>query len=103
MPRQDLKSLLQYYDSFGWVPTIGGALALDLMGDKSGLFGDVDRFSVVVKNINGLSSERFIAATSLNTVNDRKYGPDYYRTFFILYLLLFGLTMGCIVWLLPIG
>lgn len=81
MPRRDLKSLLEYYDCFGWVPTVGGALALDLMGDKSGLFGDVDRHAVVVKNYNGLSSERFIAATSLLTVNDRKHGSDYGRTF----------------------
>jgi len=80
-PKSNLLPLLGHYDCFGWVPTIGGALSLDLTGSFTNLFGDVDRHSVVFKNYAGLSSEHFIAATSLSTVNDSKCGPDYDRSF----------------------
>ncbi len=77
----NLKPFLNFYDAFGWIPTIRGALSLDLMGNKNKIWGDVDRYAVEFINYRDLSSERFIAATSLHNVSDSKYGEDYVRTF----------------------
>lgn len=78
---RSIKPLLNIYDAFGWIPTIRGALSLDLMGDSTNMWGDVDRHAVAFVNFEGLSSERFIAATTLHNVSDSKYGKDYIRTF----------------------
>lgn len=77
----DIKPLLNCFDAFGWIPTLRGALSLDLMGESSHMLGDVDRFSVEIINHVGLSTERFLAATSLHNVSDSKYGKDYIRCF----------------------
>mgnify|MGYP000885419012 CR=1 FL=1 len=79
--QRDLHRLLEKFDCFGWVPSIRGALSLDLTGQFSNILGDVDCHSVVVKNFNKLTSEQFVAATSLISVNDRKHGDDYDRLF----------------------
>lgn len=78
---RDISPLLEIYDAFGWIPTIRGALSLDLMGDSANMWGDVDRHAVAFVNFDGFSSERFIAATTLQNVSDTKYGKDYVRTF----------------------
>lgn len=77
----DIKPLLKYYDAFGWIPTIRAALSLNLMGKQNKIWGDVDRYAVEFIAYNGLSSERFIVATSLHNVSDSKYGEDFIRTF----------------------
>lgn len=77
----DLKPILNSFDAFGWIPTIRGALALDLMGDSKLMWGDVDRYSVVFSEYTGLSSQRYIAATTFHNVSDSKYGEDYVRSF----------------------
>lgn len=77
----DLKPLIEKYDCFAWVPTIRGALSLDLIDNSSNLLGDVDKYSVAIKHHDGLSTEHYIAATSLLTVNDRKSGKEICRTF----------------------
>lgn len=73
--------LLNYYDAFGWIPTIRGALSLNLMGWRNVIWGDVDRYVAEFKNYSGLRSERYIAATSFHNVSDSKYGDNYIRTF----------------------
>ena len=66
----ELQSLVGICDCFGWVPTIRGSLSLDLINDANEILGDVDKYSVEVKNYKNLRSEHYIAATSLLTVND---------------------------------
>lgn len=77
----DLKKLVRPFDAFGWIPTIRGALSLDLIDNGKHLLGDVDKYAVEFLCHNGLSSSHYIAATSLLTVNDSKVGEDIYRTF----------------------
>lgn len=77
----DLTPFLKFYDAFGWIPTIRGALSLDLMGMQRQIWGDVDRHAVEFNNFDGLSTERFVVATSLHNVSDSKYGSNYTRTF----------------------
>lgn len=76
-----IKPLLKYHDAFGWIPTIRGALSLDLIGNSKEIWGDVDRYAVDIINHGGLSSERFIAASAFQNVSDSKYGVVYTRTF----------------------
>lgn len=77
----NLRPLLKSYDAFGWIPTIRGALSLDLMGWKNKIWGDVDMHATEFINYDGLSSERFLVATTLHNVSDSKYGKNYIRTF----------------------
>lgn len=77
----NLKKLVRPFDAFGWIPTIRGALSLDLIDKGKHLLGDVDKYAVEFLCHNGLSSSHYIAATSLLTVNDSKVGEDIYRTF----------------------
>lgn len=77
----DLKPILKSFDAFGWIPTLRGALSLDLMGDSKLMWGDVDRYSVVFSEYEGTHSQRYIAATTLHNVSDSKYGEDFVRTF----------------------
>ncbi|MDE6305763.1 MAG: hypothetical protein K2L90_04150 [Muribaculaceae bacterium] len=77
----DLKPLIDKYDCFAWVPTIRGALSLDLIDNSRNLLGDVDKYSVAIRHHKGLTTEHYIAATSLLTVNDRKRGKGICRTF----------------------
>lgn len=79
--KRNLQELLKNFDCFGWVPTVGGALSLDIAGQFSCMLGDVDRHFAIFKNYIGLSSEQFITATSLVSVNDRKHGSIYDRNF----------------------
>lgn len=51
------------------------------MGMQNQIWGDVDRFAVEFNNFDGLSTERFVVATSLHNVSDSKYGSNYTRTF----------------------
>lgn len=77
----NLKSLLGYYDAFGWIPTIRGALSLDLMGGKNQICGQADKYAVSFPDCDGLSTNRFVAGTSYNIVSDSKFGKDITRTF----------------------
>lgn len=77
----NLTSLLSHYDSFAWVPTIKGALSLNLVGLNNNILGDVDRYAIEFKDYNGKHSEHYIVASSLVTVNDTKCGNNYCRTF----------------------
>lgn len=77
----ELQSLLDNYDCFAWIPTIRGSLSLDLITDADEILGDVDKYSVEIKNYKGLHSEHYVAATSLLTVSDSKSGDDYLRSF----------------------
>lgn len=77
----ELQSLMGIYDCFAWIPTIRGSLSLDLITDADEILGDVDKYSVEIKNYKGLHSEHYVAATSLLTVNDSKSGEDYLRSF----------------------
>lgn len=77
----DLKDIIKLYDSFAWLPTIRGALSLDLIENSRNVLGDVDKYVAKFKRYNGVHSEHYIAATSLLTVNDSKFSPDYARTF----------------------
>lgn len=79
--KRDLRELLKKFDCFGWLPTIRGALSLELTGNFSNILGDVDSHSIVIKNYNGLSSEQYVGATSLASVNDRKHEKKYCRKF----------------------
>lgn len=74
-------SLLNKFDAFGWIPTIRGALSLDLIGNSDNLWGDVDKHSVAILNYSKMHAERFVAATSLVNVSDSKYGNNYIRNF----------------------
>lgn len=77
----NLTSILGYYDAFGWIPTIRGALSLDLIGGKNQICGQVDKYAVSFPDCDGLSTQRFITATSYNIVSDSKFGKDITRTF----------------------
>ena len=77
----ELQSLVGVCDCFGWVPTIRGSLSLDLINDANEILGDVDKYSVEIKNYKKLRSEHYLAATSLLTVNDSKVGEDILRSF----------------------
>lgn len=77
----NLKEIVKRYDSFAWLPTIRGALSLDLIENSRNVLGDVDKYVAKFKRHNGVHSEHYIAATSLLTVNDSKFGSDYARTF----------------------
>lgn len=80
-----VKDLLQHYDAFGWVPTIRGALSLDLFNDSSHRFGDVDAYSAAFKYIRGFQSTHYLAATSYESTHDRKHSKKFargFRTFF---------------------
>lgn len=77
----DLKDIIKLYDSFAWLPTIRGALSLDLIENSRNVLGDVDKYVAKFKRYNGVHSEHYIAATSLLTVNDSKFSSDYARTF----------------------
>lgn len=91
----DLKPLLYHFDAFGWIPTIRGALSLDLMGQPDHMLGDVDRFSVDIPNYEGFTAEHYIAATSLHNVSDTKFGKDYVRNFrFFFYASIHDLNEG---------
>lgn len=76
-----LKDIIKLYDSFSWLPTIRGALSLDIINGNNNVLGDVDKFVVTIKQHYGLQSAHYIAATSLHTVNDSKVTSDYVRTF----------------------
>lgn len=76
-----IRGLISNYDCIAWVPTIRGALSLDLVDKAKNILGDVDKYAVSIKNYNGLRSTRYIAATSLLTVNDSKYAKKYTRSF----------------------
>ena len=76
-----LKNLISHYDCISWIPTSRGRLPIDLIDDAKGIIGDVDKYLVRFKKINGFRSERYIIASSLHTVNDRKLGPEYLRSF----------------------
>lgn len=77
----DLKKLISLYDCIAWIPTIRGALSLDLIDNSSDILGDVDKYSVKFNRYNKTNSEHYVVASSLLTVNDRKAGDDYVRTF----------------------
>lgn len=76
-----LQNLICHYDGIGWIPTIRGCLSLDLIDNAKNILGDVDKYSVKFKTINGLRSAHYLFASSLQTVNDSKAGDDYERTF----------------------
>ena len=84
--QNDLNSLLSKFDGFGWIPC-RGVLSLDLMQQLSSskkpphIPGDVDRYLIAFKDHTAFKSEWFIAATSIKTTYDKKYGSDYNRTF----------------------
>lgn len=77
----DFKKLVSKYDCFAWVPTIRGALSLNLITDSENVLGDVDKYAFEIKNYDHLRSEHYIIASSLHTVNDSKVGNEYARTF----------------------
>lgn len=83
----DIVKLLGHYDAFAWIPTIKGGLSLKMVSIKNTLLGDIDKYAVIFKNFLPKSSdtpaksEHYVAASSLMTVNDEKYGIDYCRTF----------------------
>lgn len=77
---EPLQNLISYYDCLGWIPTIRGCLSLDLIDNAESILGDVDKYSVRFKKINGLHSTHYLIASSLLTVNDTKV-IDYVRTF----------------------
>lgn len=54
----DLKPLIEKYDCFAWVPTIRGALSLDLIDNSRNLLGDVDKYSVAIRHHKGLTTEQ---------------------------------------------
>ena len=66
-----LESLIAKCDCFGWVPTIRGALALDLVDGKS-LLGDVDKYAASISDYSEFKSSRYVIATSLVNVDDSK-------------------------------
>lgn len=74
------ESLIRYYDGMGWIPTIRGCLSLDLIDDADCILGDVDKYSIRFKTINGFRSEHYLIASSLLTVNDNKGGINFDRT-----------------------
>ena len=77
-----LESIIAEFDCFGWVPTIRGALALDLVDGKS-LLGDVDKYAASISDYDGFKSSRYVIATSLVNVDDSKSDDndnDYIRT-----------------------
>lgn len=76
-----IQNLIGLYDCIGWIPTIRGCLSLDLIDDASSILGDVDKYSVRFKVINGLHSQHYLIASALLTVNDTKVGRDIDRTF----------------------
>lgn len=82
----DLKDIIKLYDSFAWIPTIRGALSLELIENSKNILGDVDKYVVHFKKYNGVKSEHYIVVTSLLTVNDSKFGSDYARTFRYIFL-----------------
>lgn len=91
----DLKPLLYHFDAFGWIPTIRGALSLDLMGQPEHMLGEVDRFSVDTPCHEGFTTGHYIAATSLLNVFDTKFGEDYIRSFrFFFYASIHDLNEG---------
>ena len=61
----ELQSLVGICDCFGWVPTIRGSLSLDLINDANEILGDVDKYSVEVKNYKDLRS--FLNAMTLGS------------------------------------
>lgn len=76
-----LEKLISLYDCIAWVPSIRGALSLDLVDNANSILGDVDKYSVKFKRTNGLHSEHYIIASSLHTVNDSKVGRHIGRSF----------------------
>ena len=76
-----LEKLISLYDCIAWVPSIRGALSLDLVDNANSILGDVDKYSVKFKRTNGLHSEHYIIASSLLTVNDSKVGRHIVRSF----------------------
>ena len=77
-----LKNLISHYDFISWIPTLRGRLSIDLIDDAKGIIGDVDKYLVRFKKINGFRSEHFIIASSLHTViSGRKLGKEYLRSF----------------------
>lgn len=77
----DLKEFVKLYDSFAWLPTIRGALSLDLVENSKNVLGDVDKFVAKFKRYKEVHSEHYLATTSLLTFNDSKFSSDYARTF----------------------
>lgn len=83
----DISPLFGYYDAFGWIPNIRGALSLKLVGnhnksDKANnIWGDVDRYAVEFNNYDGLSNQHYVAASTFHNVSDSKFGKDYIRSF----------------------
>lgn len=76
-----LHNLISHYDCIAWIPTIRGALSLELIDDANSILGDVDKYSVRFKTYNEFQSQHYIIASSLLTVNDSKAGDDYARSF----------------------
>ena len=76
-----IRDLISKYDCIAWVPTIRGALSLNLIEDADNIFGDVDKYSITIKDYDELHAKHYIAASSLTTVNDSKHGVEYIRTF----------------------
>ncbi len=76
-----LERLISLYDCIAWIPSIRGALSLDLVDNANSILGDVDKFSIKFKRTNGLHSEHYIIASSLLTVNDSKVGKHINRSF----------------------
>lgn len=77
----NLKNLIKQYDCFAWLPTVRGALSLELLENPENILGDVDKYVARIKRYVGMNSEHYIAATSMLTVNDSKAGSKYSRTF----------------------
>lgn len=76
-----LQNLISHYDCIGWIPTIRGCLSLDLIDEAGSILGDVDKYSVRFKVINGFHSRHYLIASALFTVNDTKAGREFDRTF----------------------
>lgn len=93
-----IKQYFKDYDCIGWVPTIKGALSLSLSKGESPIFGEVDKYSLFFKYYPGLdargtnqsslrentpnfTSKYYIAASSVQTVIDRKLTSEYQRTY----------------------
>ena len=77
--------LINTFDCIAWVPTIRGGLSLSLIDDSKSIQGDVDKYSVEFKELNGFESTRYLAASSLFTFEDSKLGKHFSRTFRFLF------------------
>ena len=81
MEKSTVRDLLKLYDGFAWIPTIRGALSLEVIDNADNLLGDVDKYAVSIKKHVDTHSEHYIVASSMQTVNDSKYESRYHRTF----------------------